>query len=119
LSVGATPALARDNWDRGYDRGGSYRDYGDYNDYRRGGYRNDGYRGYDRGGDYRRVSYRGRDEYRCRDNGAGGAIIGAIAGGLLGNQIAGRGDRTTGTVVGGALGAITGHLIDKSDGRRC
>ena len=25
----------------------------------------------------------------------------------------------TGTVVGAAVGAVTGHLIDKSDGRRC
>jgi len=63
--------------------------------------------------------YRHSRSYRhdCRDNGTGGAIIGAIAGGLLGNEVAGRGDRTTGTVVGAAVGAIAGHAIDKGNDR--
>ncbi|MBN8806588.1 MAG: glycine zipper 2TM domain-containing protein, partial [Sphingopyxis terrae] len=46
-------------------------------------------------------------------------IIGAIAGGLAGHEIAGRGDRTVGTIIGGAVGAIAGRAIDKgNDGCR-
>lgn len=119
-AIAATPAMARDyypgdyyrgngGYDRGYDRG--YRN----GDFRRGTY----YRGgYDRGYGYN--GYRGnRGYYRCRDNGTGGTIIGAIAGGLLGNEVAGRGDRTTGAVVGAAVGALAGRAIDKNNGRRC
>jgi hypothetical protein len=113
----ATPALARKHhhdyrpgdyyrgYDRGYDRG-----YG-WNGYDRG-YRDRGYRHNSRY--YDRYGYE-----RCRDEGKGGAVIGAVAGGLLGNQVAGRGDRTTGTVIGAAIGAVAGHAIDKGDGRRC
>ena len=104
--IPATPAAAQrydnqyrgDRHDRGYDQG--YRDY-------RGDRR--AYRGNDR---------RYRDN-RC-DNGAGGTIIGAIAGGLLGNSVAGRGDRALGTVLGAGAGALAGRAIDRSDDpRRC
>lgn len=92
----------------GYDRS--------YNDgYNRGGYYNGydrSYRGYDR-------SYRGYDRgYRARqkcNDGDGGTIVGAIAGGLLGNGIAGRGDRTIGTILGAGVGALAGRAIDRSD----
>lgn len=82
-----------------------------------------------RGGDYARSyddrayarEYRGRDDYRsyrarqkCKD-GDGGTIIGAIAGGLLGNTVAGRGDRTLGTIIGGLGGALAGRAIDRGD----
>lgn len=57
-----------------------------------------------------------RRNYRQCDNGTGGTVIGAIAGGLAGHEIAGRnGDRTMGTIIGGAVGAIAGRAIDKSD----
>ncbi|USI73346.1 glycine zipper 2TM domain-containing protein [Sphingomonas morindae] len=49
----------------------------------------------------------------CRDAGTGGTIIGAIAGGLLGNGIAGHGDRAAGTLLGGGLGALAGRAIDR------
>jgi surface antigen len=39
------------------------------------------------------------------------AAIGAAAGGLLGNQVAGRGSRTTGTVAGVLLGAVAGYAL--------
>ncbi|MGE4429886.1 MAG: glycine zipper 2TM domain-containing protein [Sphingobium sp.] len=117
MSIGAlaaTPAAARDHYRpgdhyRGYDRGHEYR----------GNYGRDRYRG-----DYRNArSYRGgnyyRSGYQCRDDGTGGAIIGAVAGGLLGNSVARPGDRTTGAVLGAAVGALAGHAIDKNDGRRC
>ena len=88
---------------RGYDNyhGDSYRNYNGYDS---------GYRG-DRG-------YRGRS-YSCRNDGTGGTIIGAIAGGLLGHEVAGRrGDRTTGTILGAGVGALAGRAIDKG-GSRC
>ncbi len=100
--IPATPAMAQ-RYDRGgygynYDRG--------YNGYNDSGYRN--YRGNDR------RYYSNRND-RCKD-GDGGTIIGAIAGGLLGHEIAGRrGDRTLGVILGGAAGAIAGRAIDKSD----
>jgi uncharacterized protein YcfJ len=99
--IPAAPAMAQSRYDRGY--------YGDYN---RGGYYDrDGYRSY-RGYDRQYRNYRARQ--KCRD-GDGGTIIGAIAGGLLGNSIAGRGDRTVGTIIGGGVGALAGRAIDRSD----
>ena len=134
-AVVPTAATARDH-DR-YDNSG-YGDYGRgdrYDNGRHGGYRNDGYRNdrryrdgrYDNrrgyygqqayGGGYGNY-YRGRDRYRCHNNGSTGTIVGAIAGGLLGNGIAGRGDRTLGTVLGAGGGALAGRAIDRS-GNRC
>jgi hypothetical protein len=54
---------------------------------------------------------------RCRSDGSTGTILGAIAGGLLGREIAGRGDRTVGTIIGGAAGALAGRAIDRGDCR--
>ncbi len=56
---------------------------------------------------------RSRDRYRRCDRGTGGTILGAIAGGLLGNAAAGRGDRGVGTVVGAGVGALAGRAIDR------
>jgi outer membrane lipoprotein SlyB len=77
---------------------------------------------YDR---YERNSHRRGDRYyrsnaRC-DKGTGGTIIGAVAGGLLGNEVARRGNKTEGSIIGAAVGALAGRAIDKSDsncGRR-
>lgn len=110
----ATPATARDYYGR-YERGDYYRGHDRYRDYRRA----DQY-DYRRGGYYRDQAgyYRGDRYYRCRNDGTTGTIIGAIAGGLIGNSVAGRhGDRTTGTIIGGAVGALAGNAIDKSDSR--
>lgn len=99
--------------------------------YDRGGYAYDGYRG-DYRGDYRRYddrryddrryyadrrTYRGYRNYQ-RCDGTTGTIVGAIAGGLLGNGLAGRGDRGLGTVLGGVGGALAGRAIDKDNCRR-
>lgn len=87
-----------------------------YRDVRyQGGYRSDGEQGYyDRAGydrvDYGRPGYR----YRCQGSGTTGTIVGAIAGGLIGNGLAGRGDRTLGLLLGGGAGALAGRAIDKS-----
>jgi len=103
--IPATPAAAQ-RYDRYYggDRYEGYRDYDrGYRDYR--GYDNRrSYRGYDRG-------YR----HRARCNNDTGTVVGAIAGGLLGNGIAGRGDRLLGTVLGAGAGALAGRAIDRSD----
>ncbi len=63
---------------------------------------------------YRGQRYRSSYYQQC-DKGRGGAAIGAVAGGLAGHQIAGRGDRTIGTIIGAGVGALAGHAIDKAD----
>ncbi len=107
-------------WDHG-DRRDHYRYRGGYDGYSgryaqsygRGYYRESAYEGDGRYGG----AYYGRPTYRCGNNGSAGTIIGAIAGGLIGNGIAGRGDRTLGTILGGGAGALAGHAIDRSDDR--
>lgn len=42
-----------------------------------------------------------------------GAIIGGLGGALLGNTVAGHGNKTEGTLLGGAVGAVAGHEIGK------
>src|SRR3546814_14599252 len=103
-----TAALAHDrgkhHWHKKHDRG-HYRDRGYDRD--RGYYRDAGYYRGDR-------RYSG---YRCkRDNGTGGLVIGAIAGGLLGNEIAR--DKTAGTIIGGGVGALAGRPNDKRSEER-
>lgn len=97
----ATPAVARDRYDNDYR-------YSNDRDYRE--YRNDR-RDYRRGDRYYRNNYRGNS---C-DKGTGGTIIGAVAGGLLGNEVARRGNKTEGSIIGAAVGALAGRAIDKSD----
>ncbi|MDD3799858.1 MAG: glycine zipper 2TM domain-containing protein [Novosphingobium sp.] len=50
-----------------------------------------------------------------RDNGLGGAVIGGVVGGVAGNRIAGKGNRTVGTIAGAAVGAVAGAAIDKAE----
>ncbi len=69
--------------------------------------------GYNRHDNDRGRDHRYRDDRRC-NSGTGGTIIGAIAGGLLGNAVAGYGDRGVGTVVGAGAGALAGHAIARS-----
>ncbi|OAN57450.1 glycine zipper 2TM domain-containing protein [Sphingobium sp. TCM1] len=61
--------------------------------------------------------YRDRDgRYYCkRDDGTTGTIVGAIAGGVLGNIIAPGGSKTLGTILGAGGGALAGRAIDKND----
>ena len=55
-----------------------------------------------------------RQNYRC-DKGTGGTLLGAIAGGLLGNAAVGRhGDRTAGTIGGAGVGALLGRAADRN-----
>ncbi|MCB2059706.1 MAG: glycine zipper 2TM domain-containing protein [Novosphingobium sp.] len=61
--------------------------------------------------------WRGRDgRYYCkRDNGTTGLVIGAALGGLLGNQVSGKGDKTLGTIIGAVGGGLLGRAIDRGD----
>ena len=47
-----------------------------------------------------------------------GAIIGGLSGALLGNTVAGHGNKTEGALLGGAVGAVAGHEIGKKK-RKC
>lgn len=125
----------RADYDRRYGYGAYERRYGAfvYQDYDRDGYA-DGY--YDRRYDDRSYggrdyggTYRGYDYYsayrdnpceRSRDNRTvGGALIGALAGAAIGNNLADRDVRSEGTVlgavVGGALGAGVGRSTAQCD----
>lgn len=109
LTAVAPVAAQAEHWHDGYggyERGDHWR--GGYGGYDRGYYRGGG-RYWDHG------RYHGRGYYRghCRDSGTGGTILGAIAGGLLGNSIAGYGDRTAGTIIGAGVGALAGRAIDR------
>ncbi|MCR5876502.1 glycine zipper 2TM domain-containing protein [Phenylobacterium sp. J426] len=42
-----------------------------------------------------------------------GTVVGAVAGGLLGNAVAGRGDRTEGALIGAAVGGLAGNQLTK------
>ncbi len=112
----------------GDDRDGDYRGrwHGrehDDRDYR--GYRGDrGYRGYHQVyyGEpvYRDTRiWRGNDgRYYCRrENGTTGLLVGAVVGGVIGSEVAERGDRTLGAILGAAGGAILGRSIDRSNAR--
>ena len=59
----------------------------------------------------------GRIQCRRRD-GTTGLIVGALAGGTLGNVIAGQGEKRLGSVIGGTLGAVLGNEIARG-GVRC
>ena len=61
--------------------------------------------------------WRGRDgRYYCkRDNGTTGLVIGAALGGLLGNQVSGKWDKTLGTIIGAVGGGLLGRAIDRGD----
>lgn len=110
-----------------YDRD-SYGRYGNY-DYNRpdpayGGYYADRYYRNDRRYREQRLSendrvYRGRDgKYYCRrSDGTTGLIVGAAAGGILGNIIAPGDSNTLGTILGAVAGGAAGRAIDRNEVR--
>lgn len=124
--LAATPAAAQ-RYDRqrayeqayqdGYNRDDGYRGYENRRGYDDRGYR-DGRRYQDRRYDDRRYDDRRYYSRSRRCDGSTGTIVGAIAGGLLGNSIAGRGDRTLGAVLGAGGGALAGRAIDRDGCRR-
>lgn len=57
-------------------------------------------------------------QVQCRrQDGTTGLIVGALAGGTLGNVIARQGDKRLGSVIGGTLGAVLGNEIAKGSAR--
>jgi outer membrane lipoprotein SlyB len=63
------------------------------------------------------VIYRDRNgNYYCkRENGTTGTLVGGGVGALLGNLIAPGGSKTIGTILGAAAGAVGGRAIDRAD----
>jgi len=58
----------------------------------------------------------------CRRDGSGriiGTAVGAGAGGVLGNVIAGRGDKTEGSIIGAVVGAVIGNQVSRSNRGDC
>ena len=47
-----------------------------------------------------------------------GTVIGAVSGGVLGNMVAGSGNKTEGTLIGAGVGAVAGHQIAKSKAKK-
>lgn len=91
-----------------------------YGDYDAGRYYSDNPRYRERALGRNDRVYRGNDgRYYCRRNdGTTGLILGAIAGGVLGNIIAPGGSQTLGTLLGAGGGAAIGRSIGR-DGARC
>lgn len=100
-----------DSW-RERDRNRDRDRYRDNRNYGRHGYYGEPVRAETR-------TWRGRDgRYYCRrDDGTTGLLIGGAVGGLIGNEVAGSGDRTLGTILGVAGGALLGRAVDRSDSR--
>lgn len=111
----APAGAAASTWNHGRGRGHGHGGHGGY----RGHYGESSYDdrgGYDRGY-YDGPVWRGNDgRYRCRRNdGTTGLLIGGVAGGLLGREVAGRhGDRTAGFLLGAVGGALVGRAIDRN-----
>ena len=128
LAVAAALAgCATDGYGNGYGDGPDYSQY-DYNrpDPSYGGY--DAQRYYRDSPRYQERQltendrvYRGSDgRYYCRRNdGTTGLLIGAVAGGILGNIIAPGDSKTLGTVLGAGGGAVAGAAIGSSGNMRC
>jgi Glycine zipper 2TM domain len=129
LSIGALGVLAMlsgcvASGDYGPDYAYRQYDYNrpdpQYNGYDAGRYYNDHPRYRERRMNRNDRVYRGNDgRYYCRRNdGTTGLIVGAIAGGVIGNIIAPGDSEILGTVLGAGGGAAIGRSIDRN-GTRC
>jgi hypothetical protein len=99
LALAASPALAREPYENhDPERGDEAARYGGYDPQAREAWLADC-----------------RHRLSARDSGVGGAAIGGVAGAVAGNRIAGRGNRTVGTLAGAAVGAAAGAVIDKAE----
>lgn len=125
---GCTTTGLYDDGGYGYYDRGYYSQYGSY-DYNRpdpsyGGYYADRYYRNDSRYTERRLTdsdriYRGENgQYYCRrSDGSTGLIVGAIAGGVLGNVIASGRSETLGTILGAVAGGAAGREIDRNNVR--
>lgn len=75
-----------------------------------------GYRHSHRHHSYQSSRYSGCEANRHR-KARNGTVIGALGGGFLGSQVAGRGSRTEGTLIGAGLGAVAGHHVAQRSAR--
>lgn len=108
----------RSDWSR-YDYNRPDPAYGTY--YADRYYRDDPRRYRERRLSHKERIYRGEDgRYYCRrPDGTTGLIVGAIAGGVLGNLIAPGGSEELGTVLGAIGGGIAGRAIERGQEVRC
>jgi uncharacterized protein YcfJ len=108
----------RTDW-RQYDYNRPDPTYGQY--YADRYYREDARRYRERKLSQRDRIYRGQDgRYYCRrSDGTTGLIVGAIAGGVLGNIIAPGGSEELGTILGAIGGGLAGRAIDRDNDVRC
>ena len=53
-------------------------------------------------------------EQRAHDRRVGGTVLGAVAGGLLGNALSHGGGRTGGTILGAGAGAVVGNQLSRT-----
>ena len=79
-------------------------------------YREDGRRHERRLVRYEERVWRGDDDrYYCRrSDGTTGLIVGAVAGGVIGNRLARGESAVLGTILGAGAGAVIGQAIDKN-----
>ena len=114
-------ASSRRGGGAGYSNNSGYRDpqddvyYDPRRDYRTGNYQERTLRSDER-------VYAGTDgQYYCRrSDGTTGLIVGAGAGGILGNVIDGGRSRTVGTLLGAAIGGLAGRAVDQNQSQvRC
>ena len=67
---------------------------------------------------YGASTYPGRGGYDCErrqdNNTIAGALLGAIAGGVIGSNVAGRGNRSEGAVLGAVVGGVAGGAIGRN-----
>jgi outer membrane lipoprotein SlyB len=126
LAAAAAIALAGCATDGSYDgTSRTWRQY-DYNrpdpaygDYDAGRYHREGKPQRERQLSANERIYRGKDgQYYCRrSDGSTGLIVGALAGGVLGNVIAPGGSEVFGTILGAGAGALAGRAIDRKSAR--
>jgi len=71
--------------------------------------------------DGRYKTFTGRDgrTYCRKADDTTGAIIGGVAGGVIGHEVAGRGDRTLGTLLGAGIGVVGGRAIERRRRTHC
>ena len=62
-------------------------------------------------------NYRSDCQIKKKKGSTNGAIIGALAGAVLGSQVSGRGARTEGSAVGAVAGGVVGSQIGRSSAK--
>lgn len=90
-----------------YDAPTRYSSYDNEPSYASGYIRSDDSYGYSPG-------YYTPSGYPCRPNSGAGGVIGAVAGGVIGHNVAGGPNRGVGTVLGAIAGGVVGNAVENS-----